>query len=636
MSGFQTFASSGLVLNVNDNREVNAVLKVGAASQTVEVSASAVQVDTSDTQLKQMVTSNQLEQLPMEGRNPAGLGKLEPGVVESSDRIGSFSSNGSQTPQNSYLVDGTDINDGPLQNEGIQVNPDALQEEDLVTSTMNPEFARNSGQVVNEIIKSGTNAFHGDGFEYYRDTFLNNGNYFSQTRPQFHQNLYGGTLGGPVIRNDLFFFLAYQGLRNAIGTTTVQQTMSPSQFDGNFGSDLNYATGAADSSGLTSNPIPFSFGSCTAGETWGQCFPSGSVTIPSTAWNPIAARLVNQFVPHSNYNAGGVSYYDFNAGSTYAQDQGIIRLDYTPTHHDTLWASTIFESSPGTSVLSFGAGSFPGFGSVQSEHSKIFSASYTHTFSSSMLNELHGGYDRLNFPNIIPSAVVQPRSYGFSINPELPEAGLPYMSIGSYFSLGFSYEGPQPRTDTNLDVGDDFSWIKGNHSLKFGASFEQFRVDNPFAYLNNGLYYYDGGTGGGGLYSSGDPLMDFLMGIPDGYEQTSDGIVNELASERYAYAQDNWKVSSTLTVNYGLAWDTEQPNQNRQFGGLGVICSENGSVASKARRCRLQRGRFPHDALRSLWPARGLRMVTVNRSHIADRVTGNARVFPSGRLRRLL
>jgi len=113
------------------------------------------------------------------------LQKLEPGVVESSDRFGSFSSNGSQTPQNSYLVNGTDINDGPLQNEGIQINPDALAQENIVTSTMNPEFARNSGAVVNQILKSGTNQFHGSGFEFYRDTFLNNGNYFSATRPVF-------------------------------------------------------------------------------------------------------------------------------------------------------------------------------------------------------------------------------------------------------------------------------------------------------------------------------------------------------------------------------------------------------------------------------------------------------------------
>lgn len=579
--GFEKFSSAGLNLNVNDNRDLDAVLRVGGTSQTVEVAATAVQVDTSDTQFKQVVTSDQLEQIPLEGRDPAGLQKLQTGVVESSDRFGNFSSNGSQTAQNSYLVNGTDINDPTLQNEGIQVNPDALSEENIVTSTLNPEFSRNSGAVINQVIKSGTNSLHGSGFEFYRDTFLNNGSYFSATRPQFHQNLYGGTLGGPLLRNKLFFFTGYQGLRNKIGLTTLSQTMSPGQLSGQFAGDLNYATGGMNSAGLTTNKLPFNIGNCTAGETWAQCFPGGNVTIPSTEWNPLAAKVIQQFVPASNYTAGGVSYYDFNAGDTAAQDQGIIRLDYTPTTRDSIWASTIFQSSPATFALPFGGSSFPGFEMVQTEHFKIFSTSYTHTFSSSTLNELRGSYYRLNFPNVIPATVIQPGSYGFSINPQLTQASLPYMAIGALFDLGFSFEGPQPRTDTNTTFADNFSWVKGNHSLKFGASFEQFRVANPFGYLNNGYYSYAGGTEGGGLYSSGDPLVDFVMGIPDSYEQTSDGLVNALASERYAYAQDNWKISNTFTFNYGIAWDAEQPFQNKQFGGVGVICYQVSSATSK-------------------------------------------------------
>lgn len=580
--GFESFSSSGLNLNVNDNRDVDASLKVGGEAQTISVAASALQVDTSDTQLKQVVTSDQLEQVPLEGRDPAGLGKLEPGVVESSDRFGSYSSNGSQTPQNSYLVNGTDINDGPLQNEGIQINPDALAQENIVTSTLNPEFARNSGQVVNQVLKSGTNQFHGSGFEFYRDTFLNNGNYFSQTRPQFHQNLYGGTLGGPVFRNKLFFFSAYQGLRNRIGATNTPQTLSSGQFAGNFTDDLNYFNNGPNSAGLASNPIPFNIGSCVANgtETWADCFNSGNVTIPTTEWNPLAARIVQQYVPKANSTIGGVPTYTFNAGTTGAQDQGILRLDYTPTSRDMIWASTIFQSSPSSSELTFGGGTFPGFGSVQAEHFKIFSASWTHTFNANMLNELRGGYYRFYFPSVIPATPTQPSSYGFSINPQLSQAGLPYMSVGAYFNLGFSYEGPQPRLDSNMSFADNFTWVRGSHSLKFGASFEQFRVNNPFGYLNNGYYYYEGGTSGG-IYSSGDPLIDFVLGIPEGYEQTSDGFIDAVASERYAYAQDNWKVSSTFTFNYGIAWDAEQPNQNRQFGGLGIVCYTGGSQTSK-------------------------------------------------------
>src|SRR5580658_4534906 len=243
--GFQKFVQSNLTLNVNDNRDVDAKLNVGADNTTVSVSASALQVETSDTQIKQVMTAEQLEEIPLEGRDPAGLQKLEPGVVESSDRFGSFSTDGNQSSQNAYLLDGVDINDGPLQNEGVQVNPDALQEENVIVSTLNPEFARNSGATINQIVKSGSNKLHGNAFEFYRDTFMNSTPFFVP-RPDFHQNLYGATLGGPVIRNKLFFFLGYQGLRNRSGSHEGYPTLNTPNFSGSFTGDQNFVTGGTN------------------------------------------------------------------------------------------------------------------------------------------------------------------------------------------------------------------------------------------------------------------------------------------------------------------------------------------------------------------------------------------------------
>src|SRR6185437_6322825 len=271
-SGFQTFTATGMNLSVNDNRDVDAKLQVGSSNTTVQVSASALQVDTADTQLKQVMTSTQLEQLPLAGRDPQGLQKLQPGVVEASDRFGAFSSDGSQTPQNAYLLNGVDINDGPLQDEGFRANPDALQEENIIVSTLNPEYSRNSGATINQVVKAGSNQFHGNIFEFYRDTFLNSTPYFATAVPQFHQNLYGATLGGPVFRNKFFFFLAYQGLRNRTGAADSSATLSSENFQGDFSGDLNYATGDLSSNGLTDNPLPFDIpgpnGTCSAGETW--------------------------------------------------------------------------------------------------------------------------------------------------------------------------------------------------------------------------------------------------------------------------------------------------------------------------------------------------------------------------------
>jgi hypothetical protein len=497
-----------------------------------------------------------------------------PGVVESSDRFGTSSSNGSQTPQNSYLLNGVDNNDGSLQSEGLVINPDALQEQNIVTSTINPEFARNSGAVINQVIKNGTNKIHGSGFEFYRDTFLNNGNYFSQTRPVFHQNLYGGTLGGPVLKDKLFFFAGYQGLRNRTGGTTSVNTFTPDQFAGNFTADTNYKLGGPNSTtGLTNNPLPFNVGGCVANptaqnpETWAQCFNSGQVSIPTSEWNPVALALTQNYVQPGNALIGGSPVYEYNSPNTAASDQGIIRLDYTPTTKDTIWSSSVFQSNPQFNGISFLGSNFPGFAAVQVSHFKIFSASWTHTFSANKLNELRGGYYRFNFGDVLPAVPVEPSTLGFAITPQLTPAA-PFIGIGNYFNLGFSPDGPQPRIDTNLTYADSFTWVRGNHTLKFGGSYEQFRVHNPFGARNNGDY----GFNGTGTYSSGDPLIDFALGIPDTFNQESGGFIDALAAESYAYAQDNWKITPDFTFNFGIAYDIEQPTLNKQFGGTGVTC----------------------------------------------------------------
>jgi hypothetical protein len=586
-NGFDKATTGNLTLNVNDNRDIDAKLLVGASNLTVEVNATGLQVETADTQLKQIVTATQLEEIPLLGRDAAGMQKLNPGVVESSDRFGSFSTNGSQTPANSYSLNGVDINDGPLQSEGIQVNPDALQEENIITSTMNPEFARNSGAIVNQIVKSGTNHLHGNAFEYYRDTFLNATPYLTTIKPEFHQNLYGGTLGGPVIHDKLFLFLGYQGYRNRTGAPSSSPTLSTADFAGNFSSDVNLASGSANSSGLTSNPIPNNIAStigCPQNSTWSSCFPTGAVNVAPSAWNSIAANATQKYIPQPN--AAG-NFYNFNTADTAAQDQGVIRVDYTPTSRDTIWASSVFQSSPSTTALSFGGGSFPGFGAVQAEHFKIFSGAYTHTFNASTLNELRASYYRFNFKAVEPANPALPSSYGFTgITPQnTTSPGFPAIAIAGVNtpgdnSIGNSFEGPQPRLDSNLTFADNFTKIVGGHSLKFGGSYEQFRVDNPFALYNNGDFGYAGGTNGGGIYSSGDPILDFELGIPDTYVQSSNGDINALATEIYAYAQDSYKATSTLTLNYGIAWDVEAPTKNAQFGGLGINCWSLSSTES--------------------------------------------------------
>ncbi len=615
-AGFENFIATGLTLNANDNREVLATMKVGGTAQTVQVTATEMQVETVNTQLEQTVPDTQIENLPMLGGDAASLERLAPGVVESSDRFGSYSANGSQTTNNSYLLDGIDNNDGPLQDEGLVITPDALAEENIITSTLNPEFARNGGAVVNQVIKSGTNQLHGSGFEYYRDTFMNNGNYFSQSRPPFHQNVYGGTLGGPIFKNKLFLFVAYEGLRNRTGATTqtavFQNGIVPSGSNpgGNFSNEYNAANGDTnENAGLTENYIPFVItagtGSPNAGSACGPgtsypawttipavpamgstpaqpavpgCFAAGyPVTIASSSFNSVALALAQKYVPAGNAGTALAPYYNFNTANTSASDQGILRADYHLGSKDALYGTGVFQSRPSTASLGFGGSDLPGFGTIQAEHFKLFSATETHTFNANNLNELRAGYFRFNFAAVFPAKVVAPSSAGFDIYPNNPLSGLPFMNLTGLFSLGFTREGPQPRKDTNLTFGDAYTSVFHNHTLKFGASLEQFRVNNPYSADNAGSFSF----AGAGTYSSGDPGIDFLLGIPDTYQQTSGGFTDTLAYEEYAFAQDSWKATSDLTVNYGVAWDVETPNKNEQFKGEGITCFQVGGPTSK-------------------------------------------------------
>jgi hypothetical protein len=243
-----------------------------------------------------------------------------------------------------------------------------------------------------------------------------------------------------------------------------------------------------------------------------------------------------------------------------------VRLDYHLSQKDSLFGSGIFASDPTTETLPFGGASLPGFGEIDAAHFKLFSADYTRTFSPNLLNDLAVNYFRFNFAAVEPQTVQLPQSYGFNINPQSPSAGLPIVGVAGFFTLGFSDDGPQPRKDTNLRAADTFTWVKGNHTYKFGGSVEQFRVSNPFFFDNAGSFSFNNDVD---QYTG---IEDFLTGAADSYDQNSGGFIDALAYEDYFFAQDSWKLSPDLVVNYGLAYDIETPNKDTQFGGENIAC----------------------------------------------------------------
>jgi hypothetical protein len=565
ISGFKKVEVEGIHLELNQIFVENLQLQLGSVAETVSVSETAItQVETTSIELGTVINSTEIVNTPLEGRSFVDLMKTQPGVVEASDArggsgFGNYSANGSQSDQDSYLINGMDNNDLPLNEVQINVSPDAIAEFKMVTNTINPEYGRNSGAIINATVKSGTNAFHGDAFDFYRDTSLNTKPFFQPTAQVFHQNLFGGTVGGPIWKDHTFFFFSYQGDRFrrpedsgdcGCSSPGTSQVFTPAELGGAF-PDL------ATSSKVSPFPLVDDNGNTQpAGTPYSTIFSNG--TIPQADINSISKTLLG-FIP----SAGASGLFEFNPVVRGTDDQLLLRIDHTFNSKDSIWGYALWERFPTIEDLPFFGATLPGFGDQNKQHWQQYADAWDHTFSPTTLNEFTIGYTRFNYANVFPQNPVAPSSAGFTgINPQLTSGeGLPVVVVNGpsvstlNFQLGFSEDGPQPRIDQTYQVGDSVTKIVGKHSLKFGFTMRRFEVFNPFSHLNDGAFTF----GGTGAFSTGDAGADFLLGIPDQYEQGSGDFLNERSQEYYSYIQDQWKIRHNLTITIGTGWSIDTP-----------------------------------------------------------------------------
>jgi hypothetical protein len=580
-AGFRPFEAQNLNLSLDQIYVLNIKMEVGKVSQQITVEAAPAQVETTSMQLGKVLSAQTVVSLPLNGRNWVQLQQTLPGVVASSDRFtNNYSTNGSRSQSNDYLVNGVDANDLPLNTAVVVPNPDAIAEVSVVTNTINPEYGRNGGAILNAETKSGSNQIHGTGFEFYRDTSLNTRNFFSPSATIFHQNQFGGVIGGPIKKNKAFFFFAYQGTRNRQpdvnggNSTTV---FSQQERSGNFSADtgggfpaMNPNTGAPAVS-----PFPL------VGEN-GQTYPAGTPyatlfptsQIPMSDFNAVAQNLTTKFVPLPNAPGG---LYEFNPVTAQSINQYITRVDFNLTAKDSIYFYWFIQPLAQTDVLPFTGSTLPGFGEQDRSRTQQFALPWVHTFGGTMVNELRLGYQRFNYQNTFPQQVVQPSSVGFpGINPNFPAgASYPKMDVGgncSLFCLGFSNNGPQPRIDQTYQLNDNFSWVKGRHTTKFGFQVRRSMVNTVFNADNNGSFTYSGA----GSYSTGDPAADFLLGIPDTYLQESGNYQAIRTYTYYTYAQDQFKLRPNLTLTYGVGWEIDTPLTAVNNGGTEVNCYRPG------------------------------------------------------------
>jgi len=576
-TGFRPFTATRIHLDVNTVYTQDIQLAVGTLTEQVEVVASSVQVETSSSQLGTVVESNQIVNMPLLGRNFVNLQELEPGVVGGADRFGTgghtdFATNGGESTFNVFLIDGTDTNDIVLNSTTFVPSPDALSEFRMVTSTLNPEYSRSSGAILTALIKSGTNSFHGDAFDFYRDTFLNSKDPFTDARQLYHQNQFGGTIGGPVIKNHTFFFASYQGTRASSPESGFENenpvVYTTAQLAGTFGSSITSSHPSPFP--LWGDPCPPSGPQCPAGTPYSTLFASGK--IPTQDFSAFSMGFVTKYVPAAN---SGVCQcvYAWNGTEQVTDDQLIARIDQTFNSKDSLWGTWIMERFPITETVPFAGATLPGFGETNKEHFKFLSLAWTHAFNDHLLNELRGGYNRFNYAAVYPTTPMLPSSAGFSITPQdAAGAAFPFIDVQSMFHLGFSEFGPQPRLDAVYQAADNLTYIRGRHTIKVGFDMRRWESYNPeLAYNNGAITFRSYGT-----YSTGNAGADFLLGIPTRYLQESGAVENARAQQYYSYFQDEVRLRPNFSLTYGMGWTIDTPMLNTAYDDHGQVAFRAG------------------------------------------------------------
>ncbi|MFZ1930638.1 MAG: carboxypeptidase regulatory-like domain-containing protein [Candidatus Sulfotelmatobacter sp.] len=541
-SGFDTYIRKGITLEINQNARLDVALRIGKASQVVEVAGDLTQVDTVSATLGQVETTERIQNLPLASRDTMQLGLLQAGVFAPDQDDGSgnpFSVSGQRSESETFLIDGADNNDFLGNNMVVDPNPDAVAEFKILTNNYEAEYGRTSGGIVNQVIKSGTNAVHGDLFDYFRNTALDASDYFLQQAPVFKYNIFGGTIGFPIVKNKMFLFASYQGARRREGQNPgVLTVLTPAERNGDFsalGFPLIDPTGANASGFFPNNQVPV---------------------------DTVMKNYMNAYLPLPNYGTNG---YVEDPVASLQEDQFIFRYDYNISSDDTFSAFYILDDQPQNFPFEVVKGASTGgdvpigSGFTNSQRFQTASLSWTRTLSPTMLNELRFSTNRSATLDAVPTNKTPPSALGFTtVIPDDPNgAAPPLVSVSGAFSLGPSPQGPTKDHDVTFQYQDTFSWTRGKHALKFGADIRWAQSNFHYDFYNNGSFDY------GSYYTNtGSALADFVGGFTDNYYQFSSATYGIRSHQWYFFGQDAWKVAKNLSLDYGLRYEYDSPQED--------------------------------------------------------------------------
>jgi hypothetical protein len=628
LTAFRAYQRTGIVIDANSALTVNVTLQVGDRADAVTVVEDQLQVETTSTQNGEVITAAQMTAVPLDGRSFTDLLSLQPGVAPltsiSSDTVqdvgasalspsgnlnpGTISINGQREFANSFIVNGSDVEEDVNNGTAVVPNLDAIAEFRILTNSFDAEYGEFSGGQINVVTKSGTNALHGDVFEFLRNTNFDARNFFSPTRGTFNQNQFGGTVGGPIRKDKIFFFADYQGTRltqgidtgniavpsaadrttgnmsdrqNSQGFTQLgfcgsqtdaasnkvyEQlcTVSGSNVAAQLSSKLGYTVTAGEpyyfngnyinpATGLESN------GACTTstvGASNGCVFPRA--TVPTTAWTSPGTNLL-KYIPAAN--DGSSTFSTSSSNETLRDDKGAYRLDAN-TRFGLLSAYYFADdfSLNNPYPVAQGGANVPGFSALNTGRAQLLSLGATKTVSATSVNEFHFSYLRnsIDLGKPVGGVGVSLASQGFTVG--TGTSGIVSLSpkTEGVESVGFNSYTIGTNTNELKQTGNTFQWLDnfskvlGTHTIKAGGEFhyDQLAV-NPTAQFNGSFLFF--GT------ETGSDFADFLLGDPTQYNQSQ--LQAFYGRNKYLglYAQDSWRISRSLTFNYGLRWDRIEP-----------------------------------------------------------------------------
>ncbi len=537
--GFKQFNQRGVVLDIGDVRQIDAVLQIGQVSETVNVEAAAPLLQTADSTVGTVINNKQIEDLPLNGRDYLQLAALSSGTIAATEGV---SIGGQAGTQASFLLDGQDNNNQSIltshsgQKEIIKPSIDAIEEFKVVTNGYSAEYGRSSSGVVSVALKSGSNQFHGVGYEFLRNQDVDAKNLFAATIPPYKRNQYGATLGGPVIRNKVFFFADFE-LADIITSTAVVGTVPT----------------LAERQGIFPGTIydPSSYNPTTGNRT-----PFAANMIPQTLWDPIAVKILNYF-PLPTTSAA-TSNYLYNQPANQNPSKWDFRIDQILSDKQNLFFrfSSQDQSNAVTAAIPPINGSYVTGSGAQTDNGKSFVLVHNGTWLPNLVSSIHVGWNYLFWNDAIPSQSLT--SVGIpGVNTSYP--GFSSIAITNYQAIGVTNT-PNQDGSQNRQISGDLTWIKGAHSLKFGVQASWLQTNFLSSQQASGIFNFNGQfTRNSSTLAGGNPLADFLLGESSSESLSNFAFLQFRAPWTHFFVQDDWKVTRRLTLNVGLRYEISLP-----------------------------------------------------------------------------